>query len=93
MTRLAADEAEVLTIAVVPTAQRRGLGSQLLVKAAGHVHACGARTMFLEVSESNEPARALYRRFGFSTVGRRPSYYGPSMDALLLRANLPLAAF
>jgi ribosomal-protein-alanine N-acetyltransferase len=90
MARLAGDEAEILTIAVVPGARRGGIGSALLHEAAGHTQKLGARTMFLEVGESNAAAIALYKRSGFREVGRRWSYYGPSEDALILRADLPL---
>ena len=48
-----------------------------------------AATMFLEVSEANAPARALYRRLGFAEVGRRPRYYDDGGDALVLRLPLP----
>lgn len=90
MARLAGDEAEILTIAVAPSARRRGVGSALLHEAAQQTQELGARTMFLEVGESNAAAIALYKRRGFREVGRRRSYYGPSDDALILRADLPL---
>ena len=90
MTRIAGDEAEILTIAVAPAARRGGVGSALLYEAARHTQQMGARTMFLEVGESNATAMALYKRLGFREVGRRKSYYGPSDDALILRADLPL---
>ena len=90
MARIAGDEAEILTIAVTPGARRRGIGLALLNEAARHACEMGARTMFLEVGESNAAAIALYKRSGFREVGRRGSYYGPSEDALILRADLPL---
>jgi ribosomal-protein-alanine N-acetyltransferase len=90
ITRVAEDEAEILTIAVAPDARRKGVGSALLCEAARHAGELGARTMFLEVSEFNAAAMALYARLGFREVGRRRSYYGPSEDALVLRGDLPL---
>jgi ribosomal-protein-alanine N-acetyltransferase len=90
MVRVADDEAEVLTIAVAPGARRRGVGAALLHEGARHARKLGARTMFLEVGESNAAAMALYARAGFRTVGRRRSYYGAFEDALVLRADLPL---
>lgn len=92
--RLAADEAEVLTIAVAPGARRRGLGRRLLAGLVAEVAAGGAATVFLEVAADNGPARALYRAAGFVEAGRRPGYYrlpdGTRGDALLLRrAALP----
>jgi ribosomal-protein-alanine N-acetyltransferase len=90
--RLAGDEAEVLTIAVAPTARRKGKASALLDEAMRDAAGRGAHTMFLEVATSNEAASALYKRFGFREVGRRKAYYAPSEDALILRAELPFAA-
>jgi ribosomal-protein-alanine N-acetyltransferase len=89
MARVAGDEAEILTVAVAPGARRKGVGSALLCEAARHAFELGARTMFLEVSESNAAAIALYNRLGFLEVGRRRSYYGPTDDALILRGDLP----
>lgn len=91
--RVAAEEAEVLTLAVTARARRSGLGSVLLREAARRAHAQGARAMFLEVSASNGAALALYGKHGFRSVGIRKSYYGPSDDALVLRAELPFAPF
>jgi ribosomal-protein-alanine N-acetyltransferase len=90
MARVVGDEAEVLTIAVAPGARRGGVGSALLYEGARQACKLGARTIFLEVGESNAAAMALYARAGFRAVGRRRSYYGPSQDALVLRADLPL---
>lgn len=90
MFRIAGDEAEILTLAVAPSARRHGLGSALMHSAISHASECGARTMFLEVATSNQAAGALYSRLGFHEVGRRKAYYAPAEDALILRANLPL---
>ncbi len=73
--RIAADEAEVLTLAVLPEARRTGLGGRLLERALAWAVACGVRTWFLEVAEDNPAALALYRGAGFRAVGRRPGYY------------------
>lgn len=90
--QLAADEAEVLTLAVRPEARGQGLGRGLMIAGLAHVAALGARRVFLEVAEDNAPARALYRRLGFADAGRRPRYYaradGTRADALLLVLNL-----
>ena len=87
MMRRAADEAEVLTLAVDPARRRRGVASALVEAAAG----LGAAHLFLEVAHDNAPARALYAATGFVQVGRRPRYYprpdGAPADALVLRRS------
>ena len=86
--RIAADEAEVLTLAVAPSARRQGIATALLRAARAQVGACGGRALFLEVAAGNAAALALYRREGFVEVGRRRRYYADSSDALVLRMNL-----
>ena len=73
--RLAADEGEVLTLAVLPAARRQGIGALLLGGALAWVRRYRVATLFLEVAEDNEAAQALYQATGFATVGRRPGYY------------------
>jgi ribosomal-protein-alanine N-acetyltransferase len=87
MARVAADEAEILTLAVMPSARRAGVGRGLMVAAMEAAAARGAVAMLLEVAEGNGGARALYAGLGFAAVGRRPRYYGAE-DALILRAAL-----
>jgi [ribosomal protein S18]-alanine N-acetyltransferase len=88
LARVAAEEAELLTLAVAPPARRAGLGRALLAAALAEAAARGARTMFLEVAVSNQVALALYSAAGFTAVGRRPRYYADGQDALVLRAAL-----
>lgn len=89
MARIAAGEAEILTLAVNPPARRQGLGRVLVASAAAHAHALGASEMFLEVGKDNAAARALYDRLGFRAVATRKGYY-QGHDALVLKAALPL---
>jgi ribosomal-protein-alanine N-acetyltransferase len=95
LARVAADEAEILTIAVARGSRRRGLGARLMHFAAGEAAGRGAARMFLEVAEDNRPALALYRALDFAVVGRRPGYYGkpgkPRTDALLMALDLRLS--
>lgn len=86
--RIAADEAEILTLAVIPAARRSGVATRLLGAAARQVAALGARAFFLEVSVRNNAARALYERAGFTEKGRRARYYSDGSDALVLRLDL-----
>ncbi len=73
--RMAADEGEVLTLAVLPEMRRRGLGARLLERAQATLATCGITTLFLEVAEDNPAALALYQGSGFTQIGRRPHYY------------------
>jgi ribosomal-protein-alanine N-acetyltransferase len=92
LARVAADEAEILTIAVVPAARRAGLGRALLRAAEQEASTRGARTMFLEVAPGNAAAGALYAAAGYAEVGRRPRYYPDGSDALILARPLSPAA-
>jgi [ribosomal protein S18]-alanine N-acetyltransferase len=89
LARVAADEVEVLTLAVAPAARRQGLGTRLLDAAMTCAASRGARVAFLEVSIGNRGARTLYARAGFTPTGRRPRYYADGTDALVLRRTLP----
>jgi ribosomal-protein-alanine N-acetyltransferase len=88
LARVAADEAEILTLAVAPDARRQGHGGALLANAMAGAAARGAQAMFLEVSARNAAARALYAAAGFAEVGRRRAYYADGSDALVLRRDL-----
>ena len=88
LARVAAGEAEILTLAVAPSARGKGLGRALLHAAISRARAMGTQTMFLEVGADNPAARALYAALGFTKVGDRKGYY-QGRDALVLR--LPLA--
>ncbi|MBL8833496.1 MAG: GNAT family N-acetyltransferase [Rhodospirillales bacterium] len=86
--RLAADEAELLSIGVLANRRRYGIGRALIVGIAACVPR--ARALFLEVGEDNPAARALYAGLGFVLVGRRADYYqrgpGARVAALTMSA-------
>ena len=92
VSRMGADEAEILSIAVDADYRGRGLSHNLLLTHLGHLAGRGIRTIFLEVEENNAPARRLYERTGFAIVGRRERYYkqadGEQLNALLMRRDL-----
>jgi len=78
-------DAEILNLAILPEQRRRGLGRRLLEGAIAESRAAGARSVFLEVRESNAAARAFYASAGFIEVGWRRSYYrNPVEDALVV---------
>lgn len=89
LARAAADESEILTLAVDPAARRTGLGRRLVGRTLAEAAARGAQLTFLEVSEQNEAARALYEACGFVEFGRRRHYYRGQIDALVLRVSTP----
>ena len=75
LARIAADEAEILTIAVASPFRRRGVGKALLRAQFTQLAAAGVRLLFLEVEQTNTPALALYRLLAFEPVGARAGYY------------------
>ena len=88
MARIAADEAEILTILVLPPYRRHGLARRLLDAALDNARTRGAGKMFLEVASSNQGAMQLYTKVGFIQVGRRKRYYADGVDALLLARDI-----
>ena len=75
LSRIAADEAEILTIATTKLVQRKGLAGDLLKDHIETLQRAGMRKLFLDVAADNIAALALYRKFGFVKVGERPAYY------------------
>ena len=101
LARAAGGEAEILTLAVLPSARGRGLGRALMQAAAAYAVTLGATSLFLEVGTDNPAALALYNGLGMVRVGSRKGYYdsrsqngGPPRhsDALVLKALLPLTS-
>ena len=86
------DELHINNLAVLPDFRRTGIGSTLLRFVLNKGLELGALRATLEVRRSNDPARALYERFGFSVAGVRINYYSkPVEDALVLwREDLAL---
>jgi ribosomal-protein-alanine N-acetyltransferase len=93
LARVAADEAEILTIAVDPNLRGKGVGRALLTENLRQAARAGARAMFLEVDKENASALALYRRLGFVKVSERTGYYrrdfGQPAVAIVMRKALP----
>ena len=91
LSRIVADEAELLLLAVKKKWQRRGVGQALLESFRSTAIGRGAQRLHLEVREGNHAVK-LYKTAGFSEVGRRRGYYsgrdGQVYDALTLSWNL-----
>jgi ribosomal-protein-alanine N-acetyltransferase len=86
------EDGEVLNVAVEPEFRGKGLAGQMLDALLIELSSRGVRTAFLEVRESNRPARALYGSRGFTEIGRRKAYYRrPVEDALVMRKVLEAA--
>jgi [ribosomal protein S18]-alanine N-acetyltransferase len=88
LSRVAADEAEILSVAISPGWRGRDLSRRLLDLHLRRLAGIGTRSVFLEVGAQNAPACRLYRRAGFQEVGRRHGYYGDGATALVLRRDL-----
>ena len=89
--RVVLDEAELLTLAVHPEAQRHGIGRACLALFETEAAARGAARFHLEVAETNSPARALYKAAGWEEVGRRKAYYkgnASRIDAILMAKRI-----
>ncbi len=92
LSRCAADEAEILSVAIDPRRRGQGLARKLLDLHLRRLAGIGVATVFLEVDADNAPARRLYDRAGFVAVGERKGYYqaadGKPTAALVLRRDL-----
>jgi ribosomal-protein-alanine N-acetyltransferase len=87
--RVIADEAEILTVGVVPQVRRRGIARTLLVALLDAARTRGAQRAYLEVRTDNEAARALYRSEGFAEIGTRRGYYDAGRaDAVVMSREL-----
>lgn len=80
------DEAEVLNLAVLPAARKKGLGRALLQVLVEAFSGEGTLQVFLEVRESNRSAISFYRHAGFAQIGKRPGYYRNPEEAALVLA-------
>jgi [ribosomal protein S18]-alanine N-acetyltransferase len=86
--RFITGEAEVLNVAVLKSHRQGGLGRALVATLLAEFERESVTRVFLEVRESNYAASELYRRMGFSTVGRRPGYYRVPAEAALVFEKL-----
>lgn len=92
LARVVVDEAEILSVGVVPACRREGIGVALFTAFHELAEAAGARSVFLEVGRDNPNALALYSALGFERVGTRRDYYTRAdqtrVDAILMRFSI-----
>jgi ribosomal-protein-alanine N-acetyltransferase len=91
LTRSVADEMEVLTIAVLPSARRSSAATMLMQDALKQAVQMGIQCCFLEVDEHNIAAIRCYEKLGFSVISKRKNYYisqEGNSDALVMRYML-----
>jgi ribosomal-protein-alanine N-acetyltransferase len=92
LVRAAGAEAEILSLAVLPSCRRRGIGRALMEEALRQLYRERTEALLLEVDGGNEPALALYGGLGFEQVGERPAYYRQGLQtprgALVMRRQV-----
>ena len=71
----AADQADILSIGILPGDRRRALGRKLLSYLAERLRSEGTSAIFLEVAADNIAAIGLYRSCGYVELGERKNYY------------------
>ena len=80
------DESDMMNVAVHPDYRRKGISEALVAELVEALKKQESHCLTLEVRVSNEPAKALYEKLGFTQVGLRKNYYrNPKEDALILR--------
>ena len=89
------DEAEIITIAVKPSARKKGVAARLMGEAIRRMETDRVNALFLEVDEANHSAVALYKRLGFTVMDKRDGYYvkdeavdSKASAALVMRLDL-----
>ncbi|MCA0424198.1 MAG: ribosomal protein S18-alanine N-acetyltransferase [Proteobacteria bacterium] len=89
LSRIAADEAEILSVAVHPKSRGAGIGARLVAANLDALARARVSHVFLEVESNNQAALAVYRAAGFAMIGTRPGYYrysdGTRHDAVMMR--------
>lgn len=90
--RISHEQADIMTIAVLPQYRRKGIAALLLEHVLAHIKRLGAENIFLDVEDGNHAAIALYEKHGFTHLKRRKLYYrqkdGTHKDALVMQKKL-----
>ena len=83
-----AAEADVLTVGVVPEHRGQGIAKALMVLITDWAKAQGSTAMMLEVKTDNSAAIGLYQSLGYAKLNVRKDYFGPGLDAQVMRLEL-----
>ncbi len=86
--RFVCEDAEITNFAILPSAQRKYLGTELFAYTLNFLKKCDVKNITLEVSSVNEPARKFYEKFKFAKVNTRKNFYNMGEDALVLKLEL-----
>ena len=82
------DELHITSIAILPIHQRKGLGKSLLSDLIKRSNSLRTNQIYLEVKDTNQPAKAFYSSMGFKIVGNRSNFYKDGSDALVFNKQL-----
>ncbi|MBL1230483.1 ribosomal protein S18-alanine N-acetyltransferase [Enterococcus sp. BWB1-3] len=83
------DEADITHVVVEKSRQSSGVGKRMLKSVIQCMKESGVKTVFLEVRESNEPAKKLYKSLGFRQIGKRKNYYHqPTEDGMVMEMRM-----
>ena len=92
LARLSNGEAEIITMAIKPEFQQKGIGYSILIKTIQLIEKTSCKTIFLEVASDNVAGIRLYSKAGFNKCGIRKNYYqisnGKKADAIIMKKTL-----
>ena len=83
-------EADVLTVGVLPEYARQGIATHFMAELEKWSLSKQAPAMMLEVGTENSAAIELYEKLGYENISTRKGYYGPGLDAFVMRKELNL---
>ena len=81
-------EADILTVGVVPEQRGKGIAKALMAQITDWAKSQGTTAMMLEVKVDNVEAIGLYQSLGYSQLNVRKNYFGPGLDAQVMRLEL-----
>ena len=81
------DEAEIPNVCVKASARKRGIGKQMMSVLIEEAKKLGMAVLYLEVRESNTPARTLYKSLGFEENGIRKNFYEHPVEHAVLMSK------